>query len=300
MVVAFFPAAFTGVCTKELCTFRYSMAGPNDLNATVLGISVDAPFSNAAFAEKNALTFPVLSDYARTATVAYGIALENFAGMPGYTASKRAVYVVGVDGTIRYEWVDPGVEPDYDAIKAALASLVRPLLPQCSIPDSCGAGGEMDDRRAPDPNQWAGQLLRGIDGLDQLERIRRGAWVHATSPRPAVGLTPHEVIHTHDKLAIRWYAARSPGPGVPVVVVPSLINKAYICDLEPGRSLVDGPCRARPRRVPRRWAPPTRPTRTRRGLRPAHAAAPQHPPDSARHAKADGVHLFGYCMGRAA
>jgi peroxiredoxin len=124
VVVAFFPAAFTGVCTKELCTFRDSMAVLNDLNATVLGISVDAPFSNAAFAEKNALTFPVLSDYARTATVAYGIALENFAGMPGYTASKRAVYVVGVDGTIRYEWVgpNPGVEPDYDAIKAALAS----------------------------------------------------------------------------------------------------------------------------------------------------------------------------------
>lgn len=122
VVVAFFPAAFTGVCTKEMCTFRDSLALLNDLEATVLGISVDAPFSNAAFAEKNALTFPVLSDYARTATQAYGVALENFAGMPGYTASKRAVFVVDAGGRVIYEWVgpNPGVEPDYDAIQAAL------------------------------------------------------------------------------------------------------------------------------------------------------------------------------------
>nr|WP_293272022.1 peroxiredoxin [Nannocystis sp.] len=56
VVLAFFPAAFTGVCEKELCSFRDSLAALNDLNATVLGISVDAPFSNAAFAERNQLT----------------------------------------------------------------------------------------------------------------------------------------------------------------------------------------------------------------------------------------------------
>ncbi len=123
VVVAFFPAAFTGVCTKELCTFRDAMSALNDLNATVLGVSVDAPFSNAAFAKANDLNFPVLSDYAREATRAYGVALDDFAGMPGYTASQRSVFVVDEAGTVTYAWIapNPGVEPDYDAVKAALA-----------------------------------------------------------------------------------------------------------------------------------------------------------------------------------
>jgi peroxiredoxin len=123
VVVAFFPAAFTGVCERELCTFRDSLSALGDLNATVLAISVDGPFSNKAFAERNALTFPVLSDYARAATSAYGVALENFAGMPGYVASQRAVFVVNEEGVLTYKWIapNPGVEPNYDEVKAALA-----------------------------------------------------------------------------------------------------------------------------------------------------------------------------------
>lgn len=123
VVVAFFPAAFTGVCEKEMCTFRDSMAALNDLNAAVVAISVDAPFSNDAFAKRNDLNFPVLSDYAREAVNAYGVALDDFAGMPGYTAAKRAVFIVNEAGDLIYEWVgpNPGVEPDYDAVKAALS-----------------------------------------------------------------------------------------------------------------------------------------------------------------------------------
>lgn len=122
VVLAFYPAAFTGVCTKELCTFRDALASLNELNAAVLGISVDAPFSNAAFAKQNELNFPLLSDYAREATRAYGVALDNFAGMSGYTASQRAVFVVDEAGRVVYEWIapNPGVEPDYAAVKAAL------------------------------------------------------------------------------------------------------------------------------------------------------------------------------------
>ncbi|MBL9102885.1 MAG: peroxiredoxin [Myxococcales bacterium] len=125
VVLAFFPAAFTGVCEKELCSFRDSLASLNDLNATVLGVSVDAPFSNNAFATKNNLNFPILSDYAREAVRAYDIALDDFAGMPGYTAAKRAVFVVDPAGTIQYAWVgpNPGVEPDYDAVKQAVAAI---------------------------------------------------------------------------------------------------------------------------------------------------------------------------------
>jgi peroxiredoxin len=124
VVVAFFPAAFTSVCEKELCTFRDSLAALTDVGATVLAISVDAPFANAAFASKNGLNFDVLSDYTRDATRAYGVAIDNFAGMPGYTASNRAVFVVNAEGVITYSWVgpNPGVEPDYEEVKRAVAA----------------------------------------------------------------------------------------------------------------------------------------------------------------------------------
>jgi peroxiredoxin len=124
VVLAFFPAAFTGVCQKEMCSFRDSLTALNDLNATVLGVSVDAPFSNAAFAERNDLNFPLLSDYKREATRAYGIAHDDFAGLPGYTAAKRSVFVIDPTGTINYAWIapNPGVEPNYDEVQKAVAS----------------------------------------------------------------------------------------------------------------------------------------------------------------------------------
>ena len=111
------------VCQKELCSFRDSLAALNGLNAAVVGVSVDAPFANAAFAEKNSLNFALLSDYDRAAVNAFGVAHHDFAGMTGYTAAKRSVFVVDTEGVIRYEWVapNPGVEPDYDAVRAALA-----------------------------------------------------------------------------------------------------------------------------------------------------------------------------------
>lgn len=122
VVLAFYPAAFTGVCQKEMCTFQASMATLNDANAEVFGISVDAPFSNAAFASQNGVEFPLLSDYDREAVAKYGVELHDFAGMKGYTASQRAVFVVGEDGEIVYKWVgeNPGVEPNYDEVLAAL------------------------------------------------------------------------------------------------------------------------------------------------------------------------------------
>jgi peroxiredoxin len=124
VVLAFFPAAFTGVCEKELCSFRDSLAALNDLNATVLGVSVDAPFSNAAFAERNQLNFALLSDYNREAVRAYGVAHDDFAGLPGYTAAKRSVFVIDAGGSIHYAWIapNPGVEPSYDEVQKAVAS----------------------------------------------------------------------------------------------------------------------------------------------------------------------------------
>jgi peroxiredoxin len=123
VVLAFFPAAFTGVCEKELCTFRNGLADMNAVGGTVLGISVDSPFANKAFAAKNEINFPLLSDYTRSTVNAYGIAFDNFAGMDGYVAANRAVFVVDESGTVIYEWVAPtlGTEPDYAAVQTALA-----------------------------------------------------------------------------------------------------------------------------------------------------------------------------------
>lgn len=123
VVLAFYPAAFTGVCEKELCTFRDALSELNGLNAVVLGLSCDAPFSNAAFAAKNNVNFPLLSDPTRATVRAYDLAIDDFAGVPGLTVSKRAVYIVDEQGNVSYEWVgaNPGIEPDYAAVKAALA-----------------------------------------------------------------------------------------------------------------------------------------------------------------------------------
>lgn len=125
VVLAFFPAAFTGICEKELCTFRDALAELNSVDATVYGIAVDAPFSLAAFAQKMNLNFELLSDHQRTATRAYGVAHDDFAGLTGYTASKRSVFVVDPKGAIAYTWIapNPGVEPSYDEVKAAVKAL---------------------------------------------------------------------------------------------------------------------------------------------------------------------------------
>ena len=124
VVLAFFPAAFTGVCTTELCTFQDSLARLNEANAVIYGICVDARFSNAAFAKANGVEFEILSDYTREMVRDYGIALDDFAGMPGYTASQRAVFIVDEEGDVMYKWVgeNPGIEPDYDAVLAALGA----------------------------------------------------------------------------------------------------------------------------------------------------------------------------------
>ena len=123
-VLAFFPGAFTGVCTKEMCTFRDSLSNLNSMNAQVVGISVDAPFANKAFAAHNNLQFPLLSDFNRDAVKQYGIVLENFSGLQGYAAAKRSVFVLDKSGTVRYAWIsdNPGVEPNYDEVTKALAS----------------------------------------------------------------------------------------------------------------------------------------------------------------------------------
>jgi peroxiredoxin len=119
VVLAFYPAAFTGVCTKEMCGFRDSMAKLNDVGATVFGVSVDSPFSNGAFAKENGIEFTLLSDVHRTMIANYDLTFENFV-IDGYTVANRSVVIVEADGTVGYKWIceSLGEEPDYDAIVA--------------------------------------------------------------------------------------------------------------------------------------------------------------------------------------
>jgi peroxiredoxin len=125
IVLAFFVGAFTSVCTKEMCTFRDSMARLTNLKAQVVGIAVSDPFSNKAFAEKNMLPFPILSDYKREVIRTYGIELPDFAGLNGYSTAKRSVFILDKNGTVRYVWVteDPRIEPNYSEIEAFLAKM---------------------------------------------------------------------------------------------------------------------------------------------------------------------------------
>jgi peroxiredoxin len=124
-VLAFFPGAFTSVCTKEMCTFRDSMVAFNNLDAKVVGISVDQPFSLAEFGKQNKLDFDLLSDADREISKKYGALHENFVNIQGLTASKRSVFILDKGGVVKYAWVseDPGKEPDYEAIKNELSKI---------------------------------------------------------------------------------------------------------------------------------------------------------------------------------
>lgn len=124
LVVLFYPGAFTGVCTKEMCTFQDSLAKFNSLNAQVVGISVDSPIANKAFADQNKLAFPLLSDHAREASKAYCGLFPDFAGIKGYSVPNRSVFVVDTKGTISYAWISesPANEPHYDEVVKAVES----------------------------------------------------------------------------------------------------------------------------------------------------------------------------------
>lgn len=127
-VLAFFPGAFTSVCTREMCTFRDHLGRfKEELNAQVVAISVDTPFAQKAFADQHGLNFTLLSDFNRQAVRAFGIEDPHFVKglLPG--VAKRSVFVLDKDGRVTYKWVsdDPGVEPNYDEVAAAVGNVTR-------------------------------------------------------------------------------------------------------------------------------------------------------------------------------
>ncbi|HEY6359707.1 MAG TPA: peroxiredoxin [Vicinamibacterales bacterium] len=120
VVLAFFPAAFSGVCTKEMCTFRDSMAELNKVSGTVLGVSTDTFFTLKAWGDQQKLAFPLLSDYNKEVIRKYGIVNPDMIGLKDI--SKRAVFVIGRDGTVKHREVldDARNEPDYGKVTQAI------------------------------------------------------------------------------------------------------------------------------------------------------------------------------------
>jgi glutaredoxin-dependent peroxiredoxin len=128
LVLLFVPMAFTGVCTKELCEISAGLSDYTTLNATVVAISGDNPFAQAAWAEKEGIKIPLLSDYEHGVAKAYGIAYDQFLpakNLPMGGVPKRSAFVIDTKGVIQYAECndDPGKLPDFAAIKATLASL---------------------------------------------------------------------------------------------------------------------------------------------------------------------------------
>ena len=121
-VLLFYPGAFTGVCTKEMCTFQDSLAKFNSMSAQVVGISVDSPIANQAFAAQNKLTFPLLSDHAREVSKAYCGLFPDFAGIKGYSVPNRSVFVIDSKGQVTFVWISdsPANEPNYGEVEKAV------------------------------------------------------------------------------------------------------------------------------------------------------------------------------------
>lgn len=124
VLLVFFPLAFTSVCTKELCGIRDNIAAYNNVNAEVFGISVDSPQTLARFKEEQKLNFPLLSDFNREASQAYGSLYDVFGGwMKG--VAKRSAFLIDKNGIIRYAEVleNAGDIPNFEAIHSTLADL---------------------------------------------------------------------------------------------------------------------------------------------------------------------------------
>jgi len=122
-VILFFPLAFTGVCTQELCDISAGLSAYSDLNADVIGISVDSPFAQEAWAAKENITITLASDLNKKTAADYGVLLDDLLGFG--STSARAAFVVDKEGTVQYSEQTPTPKdlPNFDAIKECLGKL---------------------------------------------------------------------------------------------------------------------------------------------------------------------------------
>jgi glutaredoxin-dependent peroxiredoxin len=126
LVLLFFPLAFSSTCTDELCEVAEDYSSYQELGAQVVGVSVDSPYTNARFARETRAPFPILSDFNRAASRAYGVLRDRLGHLE--EVSERAAFVIDSDGTIAYTWVgeNPGAYPPLAEIKAAIGRLTAP------------------------------------------------------------------------------------------------------------------------------------------------------------------------------
>jgi peroxiredoxin len=125
-VLAFFPAAFSSVCTTELCAFHDHMAELNDLGGYIIGISVDLPYTLREFRRTAQIGFPLMSDFDGEAIRSYGVVDEDFEGYHSGVA-QRSVFVVDPKGTIAWRWIaaKPTNRPDVGDVYAAVEKIGR-------------------------------------------------------------------------------------------------------------------------------------------------------------------------------
>ncbi|MDD2709066.1 MAG: redoxin domain-containing protein [Verrucomicrobiae bacterium] len=123
VILLFFPLAFTGVCTQEMCEISGGLNAYQGLGAEVLGVSVDSPFAQEAWAQKERIAIPLLSDLNKTTARDYGVLLPDLMGLG--SVSARAAFVIDKQGVIQYAEITPTVKdlPNFKAIIEALKKL---------------------------------------------------------------------------------------------------------------------------------------------------------------------------------
>ena len=120
ILLLFYPFAFSSVCTQEMCSIRDGMTEFTAIKARVLGISVDSPHAQKAWIQQLNLNFPLLSDFNKEVSRAYGVLYQDLGGLKG--VAKRSAFVLDREGTVLHKWIseDPKKLPDLEAIKKVL------------------------------------------------------------------------------------------------------------------------------------------------------------------------------------
>lgn len=125
LLILFFPLAFTGVCTKELCTVRDDIGNYENVNSAVVGVSVDSLFVLEKFKAEQHIGFPLLSDFNKTAATNFGVLYDEFPAFGMKGVAKRAAFIIDKNGIIQYaeECASPGDLPNFEAITSKLQEL---------------------------------------------------------------------------------------------------------------------------------------------------------------------------------